>query len=303
MAKISVIIPIYNVEHYIERCAVSLLGQTFKDLEYIFVNDYTRDNSMEVLHSVLEEYPERKGQVRIINHEKNEGLASARYSGIQQASGEYIIHCDSDDWVELDMYEKMYNIAHSEDADIVVCDLIHEYKDAKKIEELNQYLCNKLVKRNLIFENDIFPIAGLNMWEDVLQSNKLFYHAKNVCYVDEPLYHYNRTNENSIVSATSLLEKRKQQCRVIEHLNNYFNQRGFDFSDAYFAYRVAMKDKFLELTPTDYKSWRGIYPEIANYVLMDKNNSFIYRVCYYLAQKGLVLPFDVLRKLSRSLHA
>lgn len=320
MPKVTVIVPIYNVEHYIERCAISLLNQSLTDMEFIFVNDSTPDNSMSVLQSVIVRYPERSEQIKVINHVCNKGLASARLSGLKNATGDYIIHCDSDDWVELDMYEKMYNVAEQEGSDIVVCDLMHEFNNHNNIEQLNPkipprdvinklnirygwYLVNKLVKRDLIFENELFPIPGLNMWEDVLLANRIYYYAKNVKYIEEPLYHYNRTNENSIISATSLLKKREQQYNVIEFLNDFFRKNNFDFSDAYLAYRIAIKDKFLEFTPTDYKSWRSFYPEIANYVLKDKSYSYPYRILYFLAQKGFVLPFEILRKISRLHHA
>ena len=103
--KVSVIVPIYNVEAYIERCAISLFEQTLDDIEYIFVNDCTPDNSMMILSEVLSRYPQRKEQVRIINQPKNQGAAKAREDGIKEARGEYIIHCDSDDWVDKNIYQ------------------------------------------------------------------------------------------------------------------------------------------------------------------------------------------------------
>ena len=108
MPKVSVIVPIYNVEKYIERCLRSLFEQTLDDIEYIFVNDCTPDNSMIILEKILKEYPHRIKQVKIINHEQNQGQAGARTSGMKAMTGEYMIHCDPDDWVELDMYEIMF---------------------------------------------------------------------------------------------------------------------------------------------------------------------------------------------------
>ena len=109
--KVSVIVPIYGVEAYIERCAVSLFEQTLDDIEYIFVNDCTPDESMKILSHVLSRYPHRTDQVVIINQPKNMGAAKAREVGIKAAKGEYIIHCDSDDWVDKDMYFLMYQEA------------------------------------------------------------------------------------------------------------------------------------------------------------------------------------------------
>lgn len=129
--KVSVIIPVYGVERYIEQCARSLFEQTMQDgIEYIFVDDCSPDKSIEILENVLREYPHRRLQTRIIRHTENQGLGGARKTGMEYATGEYIIHCDSDDWVEPDMYETLYRKATEENADIVGCDYIFEY--AKK---------------------------------------------------------------------------------------------------------------------------------------------------------------------------
>ncbi len=103
MIKVSVIIPVYNVEKYIEHCARSLMEQTLMDIEYIFVDDCTPDHSMEILQRVLTDYPERLESIRIIHHTQNSGLATVRNTGLQSAQGEYIKHCDRADWVEPDM--------------------------------------------------------------------------------------------------------------------------------------------------------------------------------------------------------
>ena len=111
MPKVSVIIPIYGVEKYIERCARSLFEQTLDDIEYIFIDDCTPDNSMIVLQSIIEKYRFRldkeKKVVRIEKMPSNSGLTAVRSHGMQLALGEYVIHCDSDDWVDRELYETM----------------------------------------------------------------------------------------------------------------------------------------------------------------------------------------------------
>ena len=119
--SISVIVPIYGVEKYIERCARSLFKQTISDrCEYIFVNDCTKDRSIDVLQRVIDEYPTLK--INILHHSQNKGLAGARNTGLDYASGKYIAHVDSDDYVDEDMLEALYNRAESEGCDIVWCD-------------------------------------------------------------------------------------------------------------------------------------------------------------------------------------
>ena len=146
--KVSVIIPIYGVEQYIERCARSLFGQTMRsDIEFIFVNDCTPDRSIEILLNTLKDYPERTEQVAILTHTANKGLAATRKTGVRAARGEYIIHCDSDDWVEPDICQTMYEEAKRTDSDIVVCDYINEYADSSQPvkQEFNAANRNRLI--------------------------------------------------------------------------------------------------------------------------------------------------------------
>ena len=118
--KVSVCIPVYGVEKYIEQCVRSLFGQTLKEIEYIFVDDCTLDRSIDILSKVLEEFPERKEQVKIIRHEKNSGLVAARNTALKYVIGEYVTHCDSDDWLKNDLLEKAYNEITEANADVVV---------------------------------------------------------------------------------------------------------------------------------------------------------------------------------------
>lgn len=120
--KVSVIVPIYGVEKFIGRCVETLMRQTLKEIEYIFVNDATPDRSIENLHEVLTRYPDRQDSVVIIVNKMNKGLPASRNIGLQMAKGEYIFHCDSDDFVEPDMLEVLYTEAVKEQADIVWCD-------------------------------------------------------------------------------------------------------------------------------------------------------------------------------------
>ena len=111
MPKVSVIVPIYEVEKYIERCVRSLFEQTLDDIEYIFVDDCTKDNSITVLERVIKDYPNRKSQITILHHETNKGLPQARKTGLLSARGDYIAHCDSDDWVDHKLFALMYEKA------------------------------------------------------------------------------------------------------------------------------------------------------------------------------------------------
>ena len=117
--KVSVLVPVYGVEKYIERCVRSLFEQTYPDLEYVFVNDCTPDNSIEILKKVKEEYPQKKDAVRFVNHAKNRGLAAARNTAYDNVTGDFVTIVDSDDWLELDAVEALVKKQGETCADIV----------------------------------------------------------------------------------------------------------------------------------------------------------------------------------------
>lgn len=166
--KVSIIIPVYGVEKYIERCIRSLFEQTLRDIEYIFIDDCTPDKSVEILKRVLEEYPQRKSQVVIHRMEKNSGQAAVRKWGMLNATGEYVIHCDSDDWVDVHMYEEMYNKAIEEDADVVVCDFCST--DCEN-EQYSKGLISK-ERENVIVDVLLWRIAGC-LWNKLVRRKNI----------------------------------------------------------------------------------------------------------------------------------
>lgn len=218
MSKVSVIIPVYGVEKYIERCVRSLFEQTLDDIEYLFIDDCTPDRSIDILKQVLEEYPHRKCQVVIHRMEQNSGQAKVREWGMRNATGEYVIHCDSDDWVAMDMYRLMYDEAKRIDADIVMCgykvtdgqtvfsECYHQQIDKTKL--ISSLLTlheawsvwNKMCKRTL-YDNDIvYP--SLAMGEDMVLTTQLVLKAQRIGIIDKALYNY-FYNPNSITKIRS----------------------------------------------------------------------------------------------------
>lgn len=219
MTSVSVIIPVYNVEKYIERCAKSLLSQTLGDIEYIFIDDCTPDGSIKVLQKVLTKFPTKAGMVRIERMPTNSRQAAVRKYGIQLAKGDYIIHCDSDDWVDTDLYEKMYNEAVNSGADVVMCPIKDEYKAygstrpipllPSKCNEVvenwyknsvGMFCWNKLVKRSIYTDNNLLPYEGVNMWEDNGLMLRVFYYAKGLSQIEGSVYHYNQANTGAMTS-------------------------------------------------------------------------------------------------------
>lgn len=240
--KVSVIIPVYGVEKYIERCARSLFEQTLEDIEYIFVDDCTPDNSISILRKVLSEYPNREKQVKILHHEKNKGLAQARQTGLKIASGEYIAHCDSDDWVDKYLYKIAHNKAKSESLDVVVyegertngqngvkissacCHSIDKCLTSMMHRKMWWSLCNKIIKREIYNNNIIYPQD--NMGEDMCLTLQLISYCKNVGYINKKYYYYD--NSSSImaeVGAEKQKAKYEQLNRNISKVRELFLYR------------------------------------------------------------------------------
>jgi glycosyltransferase involved in cell wall biosynthesis len=218
--KLSLIVPIYGVEKYIRQFAESALGQTFEDMEYIFVNDGTKDRSMEILEALIEEqFSHLRSRIVIVNKE-NGGLPSARKAGLEVATGEYILFADSDDWLERDVAEKVMAEAVRTDADIVYFDLVKEYGEGKQsvkherhytadnklqwIENMFNYrsfgyTVTKCFRRRLYAENDIvFPKLGMH--EDICLMSQIIFYAQSIAQLPEPLYHYRKDNPAAMCS-------------------------------------------------------------------------------------------------------
>ena len=246
--KVSVIVPIYNVELYLEKCLDSLVNQTLEEIQIILVNDGSPDHSQDIVEKYLELYPDK-----IISLVKeNGGLSDARNYGIQYAEGEYIGFVDSDDYLDITMYEKLYNRAIEKNADIVVCGYygINEEKGKYKClqkgnvshfdQDLHEnpkllyinapYAWNKIFRRDLFINNKIsFPKGKI--YEDIATVYPLMLHANRISKVNEPLYYYVLKREGAITATFS--EKLLQIYSSLSILNDYYiSHEAFDeFND------------------------------------------------------------------------
>lgn len=208
MAKVSVIIPVFGVEQYIERCARSLFEQTLDDMEFIFVDDCTKDNSIRVLEKVLQDYPLRIKQVKIVHHQTNRGLSRARETGVSLAASEYIAHCDSDDWVEPDMYRILYKKIKEGGYDIVKCSYFKSFPNKEVIYNVYCDKCNythdDIMKYllswkgwnsiwTLLVKSDIYKgveFTDFAMLEDFFVVTQLLTKSHKIGIVNKPFYHY-----------------------------------------------------------------------------------------------------------------
>lgn len=223
---LSIIIPIYKAEQYIERCVRSLMEQTMKEnIEFIFINDCTPDTSMEILRRIINEYPQRKKQIRIIENETNMGVSATRKIGIEAANGKYIGWCDSDDWVDVTMYQTLYEATQDGRIDIVVTNFINEEKGCTKnvmismctspqecIEKMWMgfyfpgALWQQITRKDLI-KFGMSQITQVNYAEDVYSLLLTYYKASTIAYIKECLYHYNCNNEASLIHNVAFTKK------------------------------------------------------------------------------------------------
>jgi len=299
MPKVSVIIPVYNMEKYLERCIKSVANQTFTDFECILVNDCSKDNSAKICDEIVK----KNSRFSVIHKPKNEGLPKARKSGIDVAKGEFITHIDSDDWVELNMLELFIEKQKETNSDIVLGgfktitnNFTQEYffpdisKDILPLEYLFYAKCRnkwgKLYKKEL-YDNIIVP--PYSMGEDAIFSVQVFSKLSNIFQIvtiDFLVYNYDKRNESSITNKSNsyknYTEDPKIRCRlwVEEYLKSIkVNEKVFD------AFRFYMIEE-------------GI---LFNYIL-DNNNQYSHKNIKILYKKYYI-PFSSKNILSFNTRA
>lgn len=243
MAKVSIIVPVYNVEKYLRKCLDSLINQTLKEIEIICINDGSTDKSLEI----LEEYKNRDSRIILLNQE-NSGQSIARNNGIKKATGEYIGFVDPDDWVDLDYYEKLYNAANTNDTDIAVGGIIR-VTGIKKKKFLNfeketltdntklkfelcdvpekSYVWNKIYKTEKLKEIGLEFEKGIFYEDCILTPQALFYLGKIVTVPN--IYYYYLRRGNSTVKQRS---EKANADSVYAHkkANNFIKEHNIDIS-------------------------------------------------------------------------
>lgn len=231
--KVSIIVPVYNVEKYLRRCMDSLINQTFKDIEIIAINDGSTDKSIQI----LQEYKEKDSRVKIIDKE-NTGVSDSRNKGIKTSNGEYILFVDSDDWIDLDMIDHMYENAKKNESDLVMCSYVREFKnhskeklfnldeeviyEKDKVKELNRKIIGpindelsnpegldslgtiwaKLYKSQIIkkYSHRFIDLEEIGSAEDTLFNIFIFKNIDKVTFLNKPYYHYWKGNKSSLTS-------------------------------------------------------------------------------------------------------
>lgn len=309
--KVSILVPIYGAEKYIERCAVSLFEQTYDNIEYIFVNDCTKDRSMEVLDNVMKRYLHRQRQILIINHDHNRGLAAARNTAIDTATGDFVIHVDNDDWIEASTVEKCVKKQQETNADIVSFDWVTHWKSTNannrrinvstpyEMAKLTLYtdynIWGRMIRRSLYIDHRLRCIEGANIAEDYSITSRLAYYAKKITILHEYLQHYNcmNTNSYSYKLPLNVLNQIKINYSV---LMDFYNSKGVGYQEFYNIARIQFlvyvlrethdngefKNAIKELKNFDKYYLKFINSNIRYIVLLSNNRSIVQHLLIYL---------------------
>jgi glycosyltransferase involved in cell wall biosynthesis len=302
--KVSIIVPVYNVEKYIDRCLSSLVNQTLKDIEIIVVDDASPDNSKKIIDSYVKKYPKK---VRYF-YKENGGQGSARNLGLTKAKGDYIAYVDSDDYIEPDMMEKMYNKAISDNSDIVVCgsrevsingdELGINYASIYNDKDLD-ILYGSMAVWNKIYKKDILDkmVFREKLWyEDIDFTIKLALSTDKISFVNEPLYNYlvrpgSTMNNTNYKRNLELLDAFDEMIKYFKKKKTYNkNYEKLEFVAFYHIYimgigrlitiNAPMKDKkeiinkYKEYLNTNFSSYRK-NPYIK---YMSRNRKIVYRL-------------------------
>ena len=277
--KVSVIVPVYNVEPYLDKCLNTLVNQTLKKIEIIIVNDGSKDNSEKIIEKYLKKYPEKIKYIK----KANGGLSSARNEGLKYASGEYIGFVDSDDYVSLNTFNLMYKKAKEKNFDLVVCNLNYVYesktkmvsagldKDLEKEDEVKKNIVflypavwNKLYKKEIL---DSLKFKEGIWYEDVEFNFRVYPRVKSIGYVDKPLIQY--VQRESSISKTidkrlfNYIDNFNGLIRYYQD-NNLYNKYYFELEYSYVRYLYATFIKQLSYTNDKELFKEGVKEAIKN---------------------------------------
>ena len=242
--KVSVIMPVYNVEQYLPKCLASIVNQTLNDIEIICVNDGSTDNCPKI----LEEFKSKDDRIKIINKE-NGGVSIARNAGLEIASGEYIGFIDADDYIDENFFELLYNEAKENDADVacggikrendgqthffinysqmVITNDIYDKINFSKIVQFS-FVWNKIFRHSFLKENELKFMPNVN-FEDIIFSAQFTMKSDILVCVPNTFYHYVKRNE-SISQHMDIFDIRNDMLYSLKFMCNYFKEAGIDFN-------------------------------------------------------------------------
>ena len=312
--KVSILVPFYKVEKYVGRCVDSLFSQTYKNIEYIFVNDCTPDKSMDVINEHIKKYGVAE-KCKMIIHETNQGISASRNDCLDNMTGDYFLFIDSDDYIDKDMVELLVEAAVKENADISGCGYIEEYAD-HRVERPQRYtndhhemmraitlltikgvMWKLLVRSTIVTEhrNEVRFIPNRNMVDDYLFCCQIFYYAQRFAGVDRCMYHWIQYNPNNYTHTTIFAVE--SQAAAIRKVEEFYNEKGvIDIVSDELRKRkfISKLPLLLDKNCIDVKRWRSLFPEsndVWREMRLSKGNQWLFR----LAQSPFYWLFPFLK--------
>ena len=313
--KVSILVPFYKVENYVGRCVESLFTQTYKNIEYVFVNDCTPDGSMEVINEKIDKHG-MNDKCKMIIHNQNQGISASRNDCLDNMTGDFFLFIDSDDYIDKDMVELLVDAAIKEDADISGCGYIEEFAD-HSVEHPQKYtndhgemmraitlltikgvMWKLLVRSTIVTEHkdEVRFIPDRNMVDDYLFCCQIFYYAKRFASVDRCMYHWIQYNPNNYTHTTVFAVE--SQAAAIRKTEEFYREKGvYDVVKTELIQR-----KFISKLPLlfdkeciDVVRWRNLFPE-SNNVWKEMSFSLGNKMLFLLAQSPLYRFIPLLKR-------
>lgn len=276
---VSLLIPIYKVEKHLVKCLDTIFYQTYSDIEYIFLDDCSPDESMSILHAYIENHHLDRKLITFLEHTENEGIAITRNDLVRQAKGDYILFVDSDDWMELDMVEQLVAATKNGTIDIVGCDYAKNYADGRQTFHFENYASNsqdnivlllnytigpalwKILVRKELFQQIQFQ-PDIEIGEDYVASVKLYYYAKSCSYVHRYLYHYVQYNESRY--SNKIIKSIEDHIKAVVAVEAFL--KSVDFTDQRIVREInlrkfCIKRYYLFPPLLDFRKWTKLFPE------------------------------------------
>ena len=311
--QVSILMPVYKVEQYIEKTLDSIFTQTYPYLDYVFVNDCSPDNSLQVLEDTIKKHNIEADRYAIINHVQNEGIAVSRADCLVNAKGDYVFFVDSDDWIEKDATEQMVKATNGGTVDIVGCDFMKDFLSGKTTCHHENYadtcrenmmrclnydiatvLWKLLIRRSLFEHFTITP--HVDIVEDYIMSVKLYYYAKSFVALPQAFYHYVQYNQARVSLQT--LWSVTMHIKGVEEGEAFLREKGlYDMQAEHklMLRKFNIKSNFLTKHLLDYRAYKSTFPE-ADHIWREMGYTQKERLKFWLAEHHLFLLLKLLQK-------
>lgn len=311
---VSILVPIYNVEKYLYKCLESIASQTYEEIEYVFVDDCSTDNSLAVLKDFIASHHIPEERYTLVRHEENEGIAVSRADCIARAKGEYVQFVDSDDWIEPTMTQDLVEASHYGQTDLVGCYFVKDYLNSESTYHKEDYSLHcsenllrsinydistvlwKLLIRRSLFEH-ITITPHVDIVEDYIISIKLFYFAKSFAIVDKYPYHYVQYNQGRVSFQT--LRSITNHIKGVKEVEAFLDEQGLithDVKQLLLLRKFNIKSNFLTRNLFDLEMYRKTFPE-SDKAWRDIAYSRKEKIKFWLAEKHLYPVLNLLVKL------